>query len=63
MGSNRLYDVEVEVRVDGVWYPGWLDPEFWRKAPDGRWEGYVRWSRGPAENRLDHFAEDDIRKV
>ena len=63
MGSNRLDDVEVEVRVDGVWYPGWLDPQYWRKTRDGRWEGYVRWATGLAENRLGYFHQADIRKV
>ena len=52
MGSYRLDDVEAEVHVDGAWWPGWLDPQTWRKALDCRWEGYVRWTQGPMENRL-----------
>jgi hypothetical protein len=51
MSSNRLDDVEVEVRVDGKWWPGWLDPQDWRKDGD-RWVALVRWSTGPAENRM-----------
>jgi hypothetical protein len=50
MGSDRLLDVEVEVRVDGRWWPGWLDPDYWRKAPDRRrWEAT---SGGPPSQRI-----------
>jgi hypothetical protein len=49
------------VLVDGTWHTGWLDPDYWRKTPEGRWEGFVRWSKGPAENYLRHFDQDDIR--
>jgi len=62
LGTNRLLDVEVEVFVDGGWHPGWLDPDYWRKTPEGRWEGFVRWSKGPAKNYLRHFDQDDIRR-
>lgn len=63
MGSNRLDDVEVQVHVDGTWWPGWLDPQYWRRDPAGGWEGYVRWTKGPALNYLDHFPAGEIRKV
>jgi hypothetical protein len=62
MSSNRLADLEVEVRVDGQWWPGWLDPDDWRHV-DGRWAALVRWSMGAAENRLKTFDQDDIRQV
>jgi hypothetical protein len=35
MGIDRLHDVEVEVRENGQWWPGWLDPDHWRKTPRG----------------------------
>jgi hypothetical protein len=63
LGTNRLLDVEVEVRVDGIWHPSWLDPDYWRKTPAGRWEGFVRWSQGPAANYLSHFDQDDTRRT
>jgi hypothetical protein len=25
LGANRLLDVEVKVKVDGTWHPGWLE--------------------------------------
>jgi hypothetical protein len=62
VGSNRLLEVEVEVRVDGEWWPGWLDPDDWRKD-GGRWVAMVRWTRGPAQNYLGTFDQDDIRRV
>ena len=58
-----MLDVEVEVLVDGTWWPGWLDPDHWRRTPEGRWEGFVRWSKGPADDFLRHFVEADIRRV
>jgi hypothetical protein len=63
MGTNRHDDIEVEVRVDGEWWPGWLDPDYWRKSRDGRWQGFVQWSKGPAESRFGFFDADDIRRV
>ena len=63
MGSNRLDDVEVEVCVNGAWWAGWLDPTCWRRTADGRWEGYVRGTQGPAENRLGHLDQADIRRL
>jgi hypothetical protein len=62
MGSNRLADVEVEVRVNGKWWPGWLDPTSWRQG-DGRWRGFVRWQTAPTENHPGSFDQDDIRRV
>jgi hypothetical protein len=63
MGSNRFDDVQVEVGVDDVWWPGWLDRADWRRTREGRWECCARWTTGPAENRLGMFATDDIRPV
>lgn len=62
--GRRIDDMEVEVRVDGIWYPGWLDPDSWRQDPDTRrWSATVRWQSGPAENRLRGSDQDDIRQV
>jgi hypothetical protein len=60
---NRHDDVQVQVRRDGTWYPGWLDPGAWHRDDTGRWRGFVRYCTGPAENRLGAFDQDDIRKV
>lgn len=60
MGSNRLYDRAVEVRVNGEWFAGWLDPDNWRREGD-RWVAWVRWQSAPAENRSDTFDQDDVR--
>jgi hypothetical protein len=62
MGSDRLRDVDVEVRVDGEWWRGWLDPGDWRKDA-GRWVAMVRWTRGPAQNYMATFDADNVRKV
>jgi hypothetical protein len=62
MGSNRHDDVQVEVYAGGTWWPGWLDPDDWRKV-DGRWRAMVRYQTGPAENRIGGFDQDDIRRV
>ena len=62
MESNRINDVQVEVRVDGQWWPGWLDPDDWR-TDGGRWVALVRWSKGPGENLTGTFAQVDIRRL
>lgn len=46
--------------VDGRWYPGWLDPDNWRKEQDG-WICLVRWQSAPAENRRDTFDRENIQ--
>jgi hypothetical protein len=63
VSANRHLDVQVEVRRDGVWWPGWLDPTQCRRDDTGRWRGFVRYSTGPDQNRLGSFDQDDIRKV
>jgi hypothetical protein len=62
MGSNRFADLQIEVRVDDKWWPGWLDPDDWCQR-DGRWVALVRWSMGPTDNRLKTFDQDDIRRI
>jgi hypothetical protein len=52
---------DVEVLIDGTWHPGEL--RMWSPRADGNWEGNVMYSTGPAENRLDTFPEDRIRRV
>lgn len=54
--------VPVEVRVDGGWWPGWVDSKDWRQV-DGRWRVLVRWRTGPAENRLGWFDQDNVRQA
>ena len=59
MGSNRLDDIPVQVRLTrdhhatlapadvvpaGTWVDGWLDPDSRRRGPDGRWEYLVRYT-------------------
>jgi hypothetical protein len=58
--TTRLNIVDVEVLVDGTWWPGNL--EHWRRRDD-RWEGWIRWSTGPGENRVDWFPAERIRRV
>lgn len=67
MGSNQHEHVEVEVLVDGRWWPGLLDPDYWRQDGAGRWQGFVRWTEYPgdgfAHNRLGSFDQDLIRQT
>ncbi len=62
MGSNRHDDVQVEVLLDGTWWPGWLDPDDWAKT-GGRWHAMVRYQTGVAENMIREFDQDQIRRV
>lgn len=57
--TNRLA-IEVEVCVDGTWWPG--DLEHWRQTDD-RWEGWVRYSTGVGETRIGWFAAELIRQT
>jgi hypothetical protein len=59
------------VLVDGVWYPGWLDPDDWRlHRVTGRWCVTVRWQDAPAEQtrgcfpniKLPHMRDDSRRR-
>jgi len=53
---------DVEVLVDGVWFPGEL--RMWTQRDDGTWSADVRWSEGTgASSRLDTFPADQIRPV
>lgn len=64
MATQRVYppaeQPEVEVLVDGSWYPG--DLRSWTSTPDG-WVAQVRWNRAPGENLLGNFPEDRVRPV
>jgi len=60
MSTNRHYDVAVQVRRNGAWFDGWLDPDNWRREGD-RWVAWVRWQPAAAENRIDTFDADDVR--
>lgn len=56
--GERL-DVEVEVLVSGAWWPGFLE----HRRPDGdQWEGFVRWSSGPGQNRVGWYDHTSIRQ-
>ena len=48
--------------TDAPWWPGCFDADDWRKV-GGRWGAMVRWSTGPAENRIGTFDRYDIRQV
>jgi hypothetical protein len=52
---------EVEVLVDGTWYPGEL--RMWTQGEDGSWSANVMWSRASGENRLDTFPSDNVRPL
>lgn len=45
---------------DGTWITG--DLEAYQRR-DGVWEGYVRWSLGPADTYLGWFTEERIRRT
>lgn len=50
----------VEVEWDGSWYKGEL--QAYRRV-DGQWSGWVRFTTGLAETRIDWFPEDRIREA
>ena len=58
--TERLW-IDVEVRVGDDWHAGTLEHR--RQAHDGVWEGFVRWSTGPGENRIGWFDYKDLRPV
>lgn len=58
--SERL-DVEVEVLVDGTWHGGFLEHR--RQTADGAWEGFVRWSAAPGENRIGWYPYEQLRQA
>lgn len=60
MTPETRLDIEVEVLVDGTWWPGFLEH---RRQRDGRWEGFVRWTRGPGLNHLGWYDYDDLRPI
>jgi hypothetical protein len=42
------------------WLEGW--PDIWQRRR-GRWVGFVRYAKAPAENRLNWFRQSDIRRL
>ena len=51
---------DVEVKVDGYWYPG--EVRSWdRSSVDGSWSGIVTWHVRPGETRIDRFPAERIR--
>jgi hypothetical protein len=44
----------------GERFPGWLDPDNWRREA-GRWSAVARRQSAPGENRIDTFDADDVR--
>lgn len=59
MPNYRRADEDVEVEVDGTWYPAHL--RAWDQR-DGVWHGHVAYSTGVAQNRLDWFPAERIRR-
>jgi hypothetical protein len=57
--ENRLW-IDVQVLVDGTWWPGALEH---RRRRDGRWEGWVRYTTGLGETRLGWFDCQQLRPV
>jgi hypothetical protein len=56
--TERLW-IDVEVRVGDQWHPGTLEHR--RQTREGDWEGFVRWSTGPGENRIGWFDYANLR--
>jgi hypothetical protein len=56
--TERLW-IDVEVRVRDGWQPGTLEHR--RQTRAGDWQGFVRWSTGPGENRIGWFDYEHIR--
>ncbi len=59
-------DVDVEVLVDGAWWPGYLRHRDWRRTSEGRWVCSVRFStwgtpEGAIEDLTGDFDEDHLR--
>jgi len=57
--TNRV-DLDVEVHVDCHWWFGVLEHR--RKVQD-HWQGFVRWSTGPGENRIGWYDYKHLRQV
>jgi len=65
MNTSRMLprerlEIPVEVRVDGDWWPGTVEH---RRQLQGRWQGFVRWSTGPGENRIGWYDYEHLRQV
>jgi hypothetical protein len=59
-------EVDVEVLVDDVWWPGYLYGRDWQETAQRRWVCFVRFNtwgspNGRIENLARHFDEDHIR--
>jgi hypothetical protein len=52
---------EVEVLWEGQWCYGTLHQ--WRRGPDCRWLGWVRFHVRAGENRIANFDQDDLRLI
>lgn len=60
MTPEHRLDVEVEVLVDGTWHPGFLEH---RRPAGDQWEGFVRWSSAPGENRIGWYPYEQLREA
>lgn len=52
---------DVEVLVDGAWWPGEL--RSWDQADDGSWSGMVEWTVEPGSTYLGRKLATQIRAV
>lgn len=63
VAAQRVYSPDqqpdVEVLVDGQWWPGTL--RAWRRTETG-WVALVEWNHGPGLNYLASFPEGRIRR-
>jgi hypothetical protein len=50
---------DVQVRIDGVWYPGEL--RMWQRRKDGWWAN-VTWRTGPGLTFVGSVPQDDVRR-
>jgi len=57
--TNRV-DLDVEVHVDCHWWPGVLEHR--RKVQD-QWQGFIRWSTGPGQNRIGWYDYTALRAI
>jgi hypothetical protein len=51
----------VRVLADGRWWDG--DLEAYRREPDGKWLGWVRWTESIAVTRIGWFGEGELESV
>ena len=58
MTPATCLDVDVEILIDDTWWPGTLEHR--RPAVDS-WEGFVRWSTGPGQNRIGWYPYEQLR--